>query len=280
MTWWCSATGEAWTWAWRAYPGVWLLVALLALGYWRVVRRRPGEPDAGRRTWIGWLGVALVWLMLDWPIGTLGAGYLVSVHAAQFLVLAFIAPPLLLVGVPEARWAALGRRLEAGGVLRAVLGVATHPVFAGLTFNLVVVVTHLPRVVDPLMATQLGAFAIDFAWLGAGLLFWWPIVSPVPARLGGIPGRILYLFLATVIHTALGMWMLLSSSPLYGVYELAPPIAGRSAMADQAIAGGLMELVGGILIIGAIAVLFFRWAKMEEGTVPPPASPARGRTGG
>ena len=35
-------------------------------------------------------------------------------------------------------------------------------------------------------------------------------------------------------------------------------------MADQAMAGGLMELVGGVLIIGAIAVLFFRWAAMEE----------------
>jgi putative membrane protein len=264
VTWWCSATGEAWSSAWRAYPGVWLLVALLALGYWRLVRRRPGETDGSGRAWVGWVGLLVVWIMLDWPVGTLGAGYLVSVHAAQFLILAFIAPPLLLLGIPPARWAGLGRRLESGGAGAAVIRVATHPVVAGVTFNLVVLVTHVPGVVDGLMARQAGAFAIDLAWILVGLLFWWLIVAPVPARRGGIPGSILYLFLATVIHTGLGMWLLLSSYPVYGIYELAPPIAGRSAMGDQAMAGGLMELVGGLLIIGAIAVLFFRWAAMEE----------------
>lgn len=264
MTWWCSATGEAWTWTWRAYPGVWLLVALLALGYWRLTRRRTAESQDPDRAWLGWIGILIIWLMLDWPVGTLGAGYLVSVHAAQFLILAFIAPPLLLLGVPAVRWAGLARRVDRGGALPGILKVTTHPVVAGVTFNLVVLVTHLPDVVDRLMAQQLGAFAVDFAWIAVGILFWWPIVAPVPRRRGGIPGSILYLFLATVIHTALGMWLLLSRYPVYGVYELAPPIEGRSAMADQAMAGGLMELVGGLLIIGVIAVLFFRWAAMEE----------------
>jgi putative membrane protein len=212
--------------------------------------------------------VTLIWAMLDWPVGTLGAGYLVSVHAARFLVLAFITPPLLLIGVPPARWTALARATERGGPAAALLGVVTHPVVAGVTFNLVVLVTHVPGVVDGLMARQTGAFAIDVAWIAAGLLFWWPILAPVPARGGGVPARILYLFLATVIHTALGMWLLLSSYPVYGIYELAPPLAGRSAMADQAMAGGLMELVGGLLIIGAIAVLFFRWAAAEERAGP------------
>ena len=263
MTWWCSATGEAWSWTWRAYPGVWVMVALLALGYWRLTRP-PGEGRAPDRAWVGWIGVLIIWLMLDWPVGTLGAGYLVSVHAAQFLILAFIAPPLLLLGIPPARWADLGRRLDRGGAPAALIKVATHPVLAGVTFNLVVLVTHIPGIVDALMAQQAGAFTIDFAWIAVGVLFWWPIVAPVPARRGGIPGSILYLFLATVIHTGLGMWLLLSRYPVYGVYELAPPIEGRSAIADQAMAGGLMELVGGVLIIGAIAVLFFRWAAMEE----------------
>ena len=31
MQFWCSASGAAWTWTWRAYPGVWLFVLLLAL---------------------------------------------------------------------------------------------------------------------------------------------------------------------------------------------------------------------------------------------------------
>jgi putative membrane protein len=241
------------------------MVVLLAFGYWRLTRPAGvGPAPAPGRRGLGWLGVLLIWLMLDWPVGTLGAGYLVSVHAAQFLVLAFIAPPLLLLGVPAERWAALGRRLDGGGVAAAAIRVATYPVVAGAAFNLVVLVTHLPGVVDGLMGRQAGAFAIDLAWVLAGILFWWPIVAPVPARLGGTPASILYLFLGTVVHTMLAMWLLLSRYPVYGIYELAPPLAGRSAMADQAVAGGIMELIGGGLIIGAIAVLFFRWAALEE----------------
>ncbi|HEX6105836.1 MAG TPA: cytochrome c oxidase assembly protein [Gemmatimonadales bacterium] len=258
MSWWCSATGQAWEWTWRAYPGVWLFVLALAAGYWRVIRVG-GPAERRRAVRLGGTGLLLVWLLLDWPIGTLGAGYLVSVHALQFLGLAFIAPPLLLAGVPGTRWARLARSAGPAGTLR----VLTHPLLTGVLFNFIVLTTHLPMVVDPLMARQAGAFLIDLAWLGGGLLFWWPIVAPVPARTGGALAKIGYLFAGTLFHTAIGMWLLLSRWPVYEVYELAPPIGGRSVLVDQGIAGGFMELLGGVIIIGSIAVLFFRWAGRE-----------------
>jgi len=31
LQWWCSATGIAWTWSWRAYPGVWIMILVLGL---------------------------------------------------------------------------------------------------------------------------------------------------------------------------------------------------------------------------------------------------------
>ncbi|HEU5170511.1 MAG TPA: cytochrome c oxidase assembly protein [Gemmatimonadales bacterium] len=258
MSWWCSATGDPWTWAWRAYPGVWLFVLGLAGLYVRFAWQRDPAPSEAWRRPVGGLGLLLAWGMLDWPVGPLGAGYFASIHAAQFLVLAFIVPPVLLVGVDPRRWA----RLAASPARRA-LQVPTHPLIAAAGFNLVVLVTHVPGVVDRAMASQLGAFAIDAAWLASGLWFWWPIVAPVPARRGGALARIGYLFAGSLIHTGLGMWLLLSPRPVYGVYELAPPVAGRSPMADQAMAGGLMELVGGLIILAAIAVLFFSWARAE-----------------
>jgi putative membrane protein len=258
VKWWCSATGAAWTWEWQPYPGVWLFVAALAALYVRLAWETAPPRTEGWRRPLGVLGLALTWATLDWPIGPLGAGYFASVHAAQFLLLAFVVPPLLLLGVDPRRWSRLAGR--AGPALRLL----THPLVAAPVFNLVVLATHLPSVVDRAMATQLGAFAIDTAWLGVGLWFWWPIVAPVPARRGGAPARIGYLFVGSLIHTALGMWLLLSSRPVYGVYELAPPVGGRSAMADQAFAGGLMELVGFLIILSAIAVLFFSWAREEE----------------
>src|SRR5512143_719046 len=107
MTWWCSATGEPWTWAWRAYPGVWLFVALLAGWYWRAVRPTGGEaghhsagPPARPPVWFA-TGLICIWLALDWPIGILGAGYLASVHTVTYILLALVAPPCLILGIPK-----------------------------------------------------------------------------------------------------------------------------------------------------------------------------------
>jgi len=255
MTWWCSATGQTWTWAWRPYPGVWLFVACLAAGYWALAWR-----GTGRAPGFGVAGLLLVWVLLDWPIGALGAGYLVSVHAVQFLLLAFVVPPLLYAGVSAGRWGWLEERIGRGRALRVI----THPVVAGAGFNAIVVTTHLPSVVDGLMARQFGAFAVDFAWLLGGLLFWWPVLAPFPARAGGALAKIGYLFVGSLVHTALGMWLLLSRFPVYGIFELAPPLGGRSAVVDQGIAGGLMELIGGLIIITSIAVVFFQWVRREE----------------
>ena len=141
----------------------------------------------------------------------------------------------------------------------------------GIAFNLMAIVTHVPSVVDGLMRTQLGAFAIDLAWIAGGLAFWWPVLAPFPPRAGGGLAKIGYLFAASMVHTGIGMWLLLARYPVYGTYELAPPINGRSVMSDQAIAGGVMELIGGFVVLSAIAAIFFAWAREQdqEPTAPP-----------
>jgi hypothetical protein len=76
VSFWCSATGAAWTWQWRAYPGVWLFIVLLALGMWtwnRAGARAAGRaPRSAHPLFVG--GLLVLWLALDWPIGALGAG--------------------------------------------------------------------------------------------------------------------------------------------------------------------------------------------------------------
>jgi putative membrane protein len=215
---------------------------------------------SSRAGWYGAAGLGLIWILLDWPVGTLGSGYLMSVHAVQFVLFSFIVPPLLYAGIAPERWSELEASLGRSPLLRGI----THPLVTGVAFNLMAVVTHLPSVVDGLMRTQLGAFAIDLAWIGGGLLFWWPVLAPFPVRAGGGLAKIGYLFVASMVHTGIGMWLLLSTYPVYGAYELAPPIHGRSIMSDQAVAGGVMELFGSLVILGAIAVIFFAWARSEE----------------
>ena len=253
MRWRCSAGAGAWSWTPVAYPGVWLVVAVIGVAYWRL-SRGAGTPAGAR--WAGWLGVAALDVALDWPVGSLAAGYLASAHALQFLLVVLIAPPLLLIGVRhglERRWP---RDPSRARLLRAVL----NPLLGAIAFNVIIVATHVPWVNDTLMPSQAGAFAIDLAWLTAGLWFWWPLIVPVPARpLFAVPLRMLYFFLGTMVHTGIGILLLVADHPMYGVYELAPRATALSAMTDLNVAGGIMELGGGGLIFGVLTVMFFRW---------------------
>jgi cytochrome c oxidase assembly factor CtaG len=265
MSFWCSASGAAWTWQWRGYPGVWLFILLLAFGMWawnRAGARRVGRPR--RPMHPGFLsGLIVLWLALDWPIGALGAGYLASVHMLQFLLLALIAPPMLLQGPsPDALALLDGPGLVAGLVRRL-----TQPVMALILFSAVVLLTHIPAVVDTLMTSQPGSMAIDLLWIGAGLTYWWPVVLDVPKHPRFThPVKIGYLVLGMMFSPVMfGLvgFLAYSSTPLYGVFELAPPLPGVSAKADHQLAGVMMSVGGAAVAFTAMSVIFYRWNKVS-----------------
>jgi len=241
-----------------AYPGVWLFVVASALVHVALARsaRRGGE-EVGRWRSVSWgAGVLALWIALDWPVGALGAGYLASVHMAQFLLIALLAPPFLLLGVPDAVW----RRLEEARWLLRLLRVVTHPLAALGLFAVLVAWTHWPPVVDGLMSSQAGSFALDMVWLGTGIVFWWPVVAPVPRRPWlTYPVRMGHLMAATILNTGVFAYLAFSELPLYAVFELAPPISLLSSREDQLLAGLLMKIGGAPILWTAISVLFFRW---------------------
>jgi putative membrane protein len=258
---------------------VWLLVAFLAFLWWLLAKAEGGSAEGGaeafgpsgdrRKNWAWFGGVLALWLALDWPVGAL-SGYLASAHMLQYLLTTVVAPPLLLLGVPAGAWQRLAAR---AGVVR-VLRYVTHPLIAMAIFQVVLYYTHLPSVVDRLMVTPLGSFAIDAMWLTGGLVFWWPVVAPVPERPRfGYPLKMGYLFLSTVLNTMPYAFLTFGELPFYGIYELAPPVGLLSAREDQQVAGLLMKVGGGLILWTAITILFFRWFQREgEAEGPAPAA--------
>lgn len=264
MQWWCAAQGVPWTWQWQAYPGVWIFVLGLAAGY-RGLRKRYPESDRPRfRAWMAGLGILALWVALDWPVGALGAGYLASLHMVQYLLIALVAPPLLLMGLPRGVYAALGR-----GPLLPVLRVVSHPIAAVLVFVSLMAWTHWPPVVDTLMVTQLGSFFLDLVWLVSGVVFWWPVVAPVPERSWlQEPAKVGYLIVATLVNTGVFAYLTFSPLPLYATYELAPPVTGLTTREDQLLAGLLMKMGGAVILWTAITIIFFRWVRRSESDTP------------
>jgi cytochrome c oxidase assembly factor CtaG len=126
-----------------------------------------------------------------------------------------------------------------------------------------------------MMATQLGSFAIDMAWLCAGTLFWWPLVAQVPARPRfGQLLRMGYLVLGVMfspVTIVLVAVLVFNQHPLFATYELAPRVGGLDSVADHQIAGLLMSVGGGAITVVGMTTIFFRWARDSAGVDGPDA---------
>lgn len=256
MTWWCSAQGLPWDWTWRPYPGVWIFLGTLVT--WYAIATRTGRDHTRMLLYL--LGVLVLWIAADWPLGALGAGYLVSAHTAQYLLFTFVAPPLLIAGTP----AHALRVLHRSSWVAKLAKVLSRPVVAFAVFNVVLIASHLPTVVDGIMTTQFGSFALDMAWLGAGMVFWWQVLGPLPElRPMAYPGRIAFLIMNIFIPTVPAAFLTFADYPIYALYELAPPVGNISARGDQQVAGLMMKMVGGFIIFGTASVLFFKWTRRE-----------------
>ena len=252
MTWWCAASTLPWTWSWTAYPGVWLFILALIGWYWRF-GRTPGDRRAGIRFGIG---VFLLWIALDWPLGALG-GYLASAHTGQFLLIALSVPPFLLLGIRP--------RLENPARPNPVLGLLARPLVAFVGYNVIVIGTHMPVIVDSLMASQLGSFLLDLLWLAGGLMLWWPALAPAPYQRLTAPLQMGYLFLQTVPASLPAAFLVFAAHPLYELYELAPRVsAALTPYHDHQVAGLLMKMVGDPIVWVGIGIIFFRWAGAER----------------
>jgi len=270
VQWWCAARGLPWTWTWQAYPGIWLfVVAIGAVGGGLLSASR----ESSARGWVRWLafgaGVVALWAALDWPLGSLGAGYLLTAHTVQYVALTSLVAPLLLGGLRPAITAR--RALYGSG--DPLADWLTRPLVAALLFNAVLIVTHVPGVVDRLLLSAPGTFMIDLAWCASGLLFWWPVMVGryEAGRLAG-PAGVLYLFLAGIPSHGVGALLTLATYPLYAVYELAPRALDVSARADQELAGLIMWVIAPLVSLVAMSILFVQWVQSEDDTAADPAA--------
>ena len=264
ITWWCTALARPWTWEWIPYPGIWAAAILPMVAYGRSVHRHKGPTD-WKKVAQFMAGVMVFWIASDWPLGTLGAGYLASAHMTQFLLYTLVAAPLVLLGTPEWMARRFTRRLR---VERLTLWFGRSLVATAITYNTILLTTHAPGTVEVLRNSQVGSFAMDVAWVIAGLLLWLPVLSPLSEGRASSPwATMAYLFVTTsVVAVIPASFLTFTSSPIYRIYELAPRIGSITALEDQQLAGIIMKIGTIPVIWSTIAVLWFRWSAREAQT--------------
>jgi putative membrane protein len=251
--------------AWHPHPSVWLVLGGIWVAYLVTVRRHravAGEPSDGRRrTTLFSVGMACLWLGADWPVHDLAEGYLYSVHMAQHLLFTLVAPPLLIAGTPAWMW----RDILRPRWLFLAFRFLTRPIVALILFNGLLLFTHWPEVVDASVRSELTHFSLHVLLFGSAILVWWPVMSPLvelPALTP--PAQMIYLFVQSLAPTIPASFLTFGHTLLYPVYGTFPRIWGISALNDQLIAGLLMKLVGGFILWGFVATIFFRWYAREK----------------
>lgn len=261
ISWWCVALEQPWSWEWIPYPGIWIASALPVVLYVRAVRRH--DPNIDRRRLALFVsGMFVFWLASDWPLGTLGAGYLASAHVVQFLLYTLVAAPLLMLGTPEWMARRITSRLR---IYRVTTWLGNSMITCAILYNVILLSTHAPATVDVLRRSQLGSFAMDVIWLLAGLILWLPIRSPIPEGRSHTPwAQISYLFVTTGFVAIIpASFLTFATTPIYAIYELAPRIGNLTAAGDQQMAGIIMKIATIPITWATIAFIWFRWAKQE-----------------
>ena len=261
ISWWCTALARPWSWQWIPYPGIWAAAVLPMVAYGHSVHRHEEETNWKEVSqFIG--GMLVFWAASDWPLGTLGAGYLASAHMTQFLLYTLVAAPLILLGTPEWMARRVTRRLR---IENLTVWFGRSLVATGLIYNAILLTTHAPGSVALLRNSQLGSFAMDLAWMLAGFLLWLPVISPLPeGRASSSWLKMAYLFVTTsVVAVIPASFLTFTSTPIYGIYELAPRVGSITALEDQQLAGIIMKIATIPIVWSTIAVIWFRWSAKE-----------------
>jgi putative membrane protein len=255
--------------AWQPHVEVWLLVAAIAAAYAVAVMRvgprhaAPGKAPVTRLQAVSFgLGVVAIWLAASWPIHDIAERYNYSVHMVQHLVLSMVAAPLLLLGTPAWMLRAI---LRPPSLLFRAVRFCARFLPALIVFNLVLVFTHWPAIVDASLQNGFLHFSVHALIFVTSLIVWLPVVSGLPEipRLSPLP-RMLFLFAQSIVPTIPASFLTFGSSPLYKFYEHVPHLWGLSTVDDQRLAGLIMKIGGALLLWLIIAVIFFRWAGEED----------------
>ena len=168
-------------WRFQAHLEIWVLTAFLVGAYVYAVRViGPKVAPEGRIVSRGQIRafvamIVLLWLSSDWPVHDLAEEYLYSVHMVQHMALSMFVPPLALMATPE--W--LARILLGKGRTFLASRFLSKPVVAAFIYNIVLLVTHIPALVNRSAQGGPVHYLLHVVLVGSALLLWTPVVGPI-----------------------------------------------------------------------------------------------------
>lgn len=234
--------------------------------YVRAARRIRGWSVWRTRFFLAGVGAAVI--ALAGPVAAY-ENALFWVHMVQHLVVVMVAAPLILLGAP------VTLALRAGpdglrGAVRSIVSarpvkVLAHPAIAWIGLAAVMVVSHFSAVYNAALENELIHIAEHAAYIGAALLFWWPVIGIDPgSRRLAWPLRVVYIAGTMPLQAFLGLALYSADRVLYEHYATLQRSWGPTPLADQQLAGVVMWVGGEFVTVAALAAVIVAWMTDEE----------------
>lgn len=238
---------------WPLDPTVYLGLVALFFGHaW--LARRVDDAQPKHTIYFG-LGLITLWVALETPIDTISDHYLDSVHMVQHVLLGFVAPPLMLLGLSP----------DMAGVLSRFPFVREigEPIAAQVIGAAVMIAWHLPALYDATLRSESLHVVEHLTFIGSGLMLYWPVLQATSSHARwklSPPFILLYLLVATLPQDAIALVLLFSREPFYAFYVHVPRLVpSLTPIIDQTLAGAALMVLGKATFSVAGLSVFFRW---------------------
>jgi putative membrane protein len=219
------------------------------------------------RAGIFFLGLFLIWLAVGSPLAAFDEE-LLTVHMVQHLLLMTVGPPLILLGAPLMPILHGLPQKFVQSVLAPLLRwppmqwasrVLSRPAVCWLAGVTVLVGWHVPGAFTLALRSEAWHVVEHACFLGAGFLFWWPVIQPWPS----VPrwprwSMLIYLFLATLPCDILSAFLAFCDRVVYTAYLSTPKHSVISVLEDQQCAGALMWTCVTLVYLLAATILATR----------------------
>ena len=250
----------------RATVLVLVLASFLYVRGWRRIHGASANAIPVWRAASFLFGMSLVWGALGSPLVAFDHD-LLTAHMIQHLLLMTFAPALILLGEPLlVFWHGLPRfgkfklgRLPQRSIARWSAWALSRPALCWTVSALTLLGWHVPALFTLGMHSDVWHSVEQASFLGAGFLFWLPVIQPWPSVSTGPQwSTLLYLFIATLPCDILSGFLVFSDRVVYPVYFSMPRHFGFSVLEDQQCAAALMWTCVTLVYLVPAAILSTR----------------------
>ena len=207
------------------------------------------------------LGILVLFLALVWPVHYISEYYLFSAHMLQHIMISYIAPPLLLLGLNHK----ITDLLFKFKLSKYIFNFIFNPVFCFVLFNIVFGLWHIPNVYN-LSVSFYKFHALEHTMFIISAIFMWcPLVTPClikPSLHYSL--KLIYLFLLSIAQIIVFGIITYASENIYEHYQNSTYMFGLSPLEDQQLGGVIMKVGTALILMGLFIYYFFKWYLSEK----------------